>query len=80
MMIRRQFFLFALFGVALSSSWLFAADEKKGDDKKFPKVYLDITADGKKLGAHRGRVAKRSGAQNGREFSRIMHRRKRIWL
>ena len=50
MMIRRQFFLFALLGVALSSSWLFAADEKKGDDKKLPKVYLDITADGKKLG------------------------------
>jgi peptidyl-prolyl isomerase F (cyclophilin D) len=50
MMIRRQFFLFALLGVALSSSRLFAADEKKGDDKKLPKVYLDITADGKKLG------------------------------
>ena len=36
--------------MAVGALCLLAADDKKGDEKKLPKVYLDITADGKKLG------------------------------
>ena len=50
MMIQRQFALFALLSLAVGTSCLLAADEKKADEKKLPKCYLDITADGKKLG------------------------------
>ena len=50
MMIRRQFVLFALLSLTVGALCLLAADDKKGDEKKLPKCYLDITADGKKLG------------------------------
>ncbi len=45
MISRRQFTVLAIVGLALGGSWLQAAD-----DKKLPKCFLDITADGKKLG------------------------------
>jgi peptidyl-prolyl isomerase F (cyclophilin D) len=45
MISRRQFTVLAIVGLALGASWLQAAD-----DKKLPKCFLDITADGKKLG------------------------------
>ena len=38
MMIRRQFVLFALLSLAVGASCLLAADDKKGDEKKLPKV------------------------------------------
>jgi cyclophilin family peptidyl-prolyl cis-trans isomerase len=41
----RSFIVFAVFGFALAASVLRAADENK-----LPKCFLDITADGKKLG------------------------------
>jgi peptidyl-prolyl isomerase F (cyclophilin D) len=50
MICRHNLGRFAFLALALSAAWLPAADEKKGDEKKLPKVYLDITADGKKLG------------------------------
>jgi len=42
-MVRDQFILFAVFGLALSASQAFA-------QKPLPKVFLDITANGEKLG------------------------------
>jgi cyclophilin family peptidyl-prolyl cis-trans isomerase len=45
MISRRQFIAFTVLGLALGTSLLPAADEKK-----LPKCFFDITADGKKLG------------------------------
>jgi cyclophilin family peptidyl-prolyl cis-trans isomerase len=45
MISRRQFIAFTVLGLALGTSLLQAADEKK-----LPKCFFDITADGKKLG------------------------------
>ncbi|HTQ38350.1 MAG TPA: peptidylprolyl isomerase [Pirellulales bacterium] len=49
MISRKTFIACSVLGLACTSL-LRAADDKKSEDKKLPKVYLDITADGKKLG------------------------------
>ena len=46
---RRLTVLVSLLTLCLGSAAVFAADDN-GADKKLPKCYLDITADGKKLG------------------------------
>ncbi len=45
MLSRRQLVALTVLGLALGASWLRAADEKK-----LPRVFFDVTADGKKLG------------------------------
>jgi cyclophilin family peptidyl-prolyl cis-trans isomerase len=45
MISRRQFAMITLVALALGSPWLRAAD-----DKRQPKCFLDVTADGKKVG------------------------------
>ena len=51
MISRRMFVAFAFAGLVFGSS-LHAAD-----DKKLPRCYFDVTADGKKLGRPKNRTA-----------------------
>jgi peptidyl-prolyl isomerase F (cyclophilin D) len=50
MISRTQRIVVSILGLALGSMWLMAANAKAADNKKLPKCYLDITADGKPLG------------------------------
>jgi len=50
MISRLQFIKFSMIALVCGASWLAGANANAADDKKLPKCYFDITADGKKLG------------------------------
>ena len=68
-----QLIMFVVVGLALGASAAHAAGENK-----LPRCFLDITADGKPLG--RIVIDCARGAQDGREFPGLVHRRERLWL
>ena len=70
-----QLFVFSL--VALG---MVASSASSADAAKLPKVYFDITADGKKLGRIVMELAIRCGAQDRRKLPRTVHWRKGLWL
>ena len=74
MISRRNFIVSSAATLVLSKSAMAAASAD------LPRCFFDVTADGQTVGPDRHRVAVGRGAEDGRELSRPVHRRKRFRL